>query len=420
MAHREAARAAARLQQWPEAGEFLARGAAAHVVMMHKMSLRSALLIDAGFAYWKGGDNTMALKQFYDGIELLEQLQPVSDSDEVFLLHKRIGHTMMWVALVSGGETPRPQFSEPPPGFCSDLDPLPSPRPTPTPFEFILADLIRFESNAGDDGPAFRKYSHRLLSSEYGLLRVRHSEIAIRRFLATLELEELLSVAIEEAYGLAFANTIRANGQLPGTRTSIVSGSARPPLDPQYHELVRVNLVFALFALAARGRLEDLPLANWRTDAARHDFLPSISGFMDLAEGIFVSKVVNAEHLIQSGQGDWTNQLMAAIPVGIADDSGPLLTLQCQALWIHYVGKLPYRKLIEHDIAALVERTWKRLTERPFLFAHPRLSLSEIQTALASPAKGWKKVKEILLAASNSVRLPGNDWSRQAIVDLQD
>jgi hypothetical protein len=93
--HRQAAVAAARLNQWGEAADWLrsARALADHV---NQATYCAGLLIDEGYARWKGGDNRAALQCLVEGLANIDRLPPDDADEGAYLLRKRAGHTILW------------------------------------------------------------------------------------------------------------------------------------------------------------------------------------------------------------------------------------------------------------------------------------------------------------------------------------
>ena len=120
--HRLAAVAAARLDEWTEAADWLqsARGLADDV---NQTIYCAGLLVDEGYARWKGGDNRAALACLVEGLCAIDQLASDKSDDNIYLLRKRAGHTLMWMANTTAGKQPA-GFEAPPPACCSSLEPV--------------------------------------------------------------------------------------------------------------------------------------------------------------------------------------------------------------------------------------------------------------------------------------------------------
>lgn len=414
--YRLAAISAAKLDLWGESADLLVR-ASSSATKFAQQNFRVALLIDAGFAFWKAADNEKALKYLAEGIEELDGLQAKADTDEVFGIQKRAGHTVMWVSALADGKTPPSQFKEPPPACCSSLNDIPADRPEATPIEFIIANLVEFEESGKGRTDLFRHYTKRLLSSRYSLIRFTHSMLAITHCLRTLDLDGLVESAIEQAHGLVVARKQTAGEGKPNTQSLIEEN--RPQLDAAHDELARSTIVFGLFALVARGLIESIPLARWRRDAIRLNAPPSVEKLLDTIEGVFLSKTIDANQLVKTSSA-WTDNSVASLLVGTADDTEPWVAIQCHALWAYYFNSLPNRLVVADDVATLVSRVWTRLSERTFLLVNPRASVPAIRTALDSSATGWSKVKVILTAALEAVNLPQNHWVRSSIGNIRE
>ncbi|MDP6926434.1 MAG: hypothetical protein QGG84_05040, partial [Rhodospirillales bacterium] len=122
VSYRAAAIAAARLVYWDESAELFLAGTK-RIPAGGQATFRIGMIMDAGFAYWKAGNNAQALFCFATGIEELDRIQTGADVDPGYSLQRRASHTLMWVnIIVSGSSTTN--FSEPLPGFCSQFDPM--------------------------------------------------------------------------------------------------------------------------------------------------------------------------------------------------------------------------------------------------------------------------------------------------------
>ena len=159
--HRRAAIAAARLAKWVEAADWLrsARGRADD----NQATYCAGLLVDEGFARWKGGDNPGALDRLVEGLTAIDRL-PADDVDEsAYLLRKRAGHTIMWIANTAAG-TPPKDFLEPPPACCSSLEPMKDAKVPSTPSDVMWAHILEFEFVAELGDEQFRAHEPRTQS----------------------------------------------------------------------------------------------------------------------------------------------------------------------------------------------------------------------------------------------------------------
>ena len=88
--HREAAIAAGRLGEWDELADRL-RGARDLAKDVDQATYCAGLLVDEGYAHWKGGEDGSALRCLTEGLIAIDGL-PSDDADEkVFLFAKESG-----------------------------------------------------------------------------------------------------------------------------------------------------------------------------------------------------------------------------------------------------------------------------------------------------------------------------------------
>ena len=144
------------------------------------------MLIDSGFAYWKSGDNSRALLLFRHGLKELDAMQDQCNTDPVYSLQNRVGHTGMWVHNMTAGRSVRGDFSEPTAGFCSDFEPLPEGKRRVTPIDYILVSFVEFEEASGLGDELFRTYLERGRNSPYLVVRISMLDRNFRRRIKNL------------------------------------------------------------------------------------------------------------------------------------------------------------------------------------------------------------------------------------------
>jgi hypothetical protein len=370
------------------------------------------MMIDAGFAYWKSGDNVRAAESFGVGIEILDQLQDRATSEPVRSVQRRAGHTLMWVAATQEGKSPE-QFSEPPAAFCSNLEP--SQDSALTPFDFLVENLVKFEQNAEAGDALWERYNNRLRFSPFVVVRVTHADVNLRRCLRTLKMDALLSVTVDIVEGLVLGQEFRKKGYGP---TEQLPSDAHADLS-SHLDMIRFFLVLGVNAVAARGDLGSLPLEQWRHDATSRGVSAEVAEFLATASALFITHTATAwETLRAPPSGQWSCQDLAAIALSVADDTDPRQMIVSHGLLVSHLLTFGKRDLLQDDLARIVCQAWKRLSDRPFLLRNPGHSVPEIEAAIASDLTGLRKVKAVLQAALQAVSLPPGDKARDAINDM--
>lgn len=416
-AHRDAALSAARLGQWDEAARFFSEGAK-RASSSEQDAFRAGMLVDAGFAYWKAGDNVAAVESFAAGVGILDQLRDGAAAEPVRSVQRRASHTLMWVSVIAEGRSPG-QFVEPPAAFCSNLEPLAEPIPSLPPLDFVIEHLLHFELSATAGDTCWRQYDTRLRNSPYVVILVSHSELNVRRCLATLDMIGLMSAAIDLAENLEFARHHLAEER-----------GAAEPLPPkeraeftyQQAEMVKGQLFLGVHALAARGTLDRVPVAEWRETASARGVEASLATFLDTSADLFRSTRGSAWAFFgQPPSGQWWCRGLAALALSVADDTQPLQMIWCHGDLVSYLVQtlpplgIPLRNIIAKDLELIVTQAWRRLAGRPFLLRSPMATVPAIESAIDSPTIGWNKARAVLRAALQGVSLPSDNPARIAI-----
>jgi hypothetical protein len=123
-----------------------------------------------------------------EGLTAIDRL-PADDADEsAYLLRKRAGQTIMWIANTAA-RTPPKDFSEPPPARWSSLEPMKEARVPSTPSDAMWAYILEFEFVAELGNEQFRAHEVRLKASRHGLIRFTFDRLRLRRRLRGLTLE---------------------------------------------------------------------------------------------------------------------------------------------------------------------------------------------------------------------------------------
>ena len=212
--HRLAAIAAARLGEWTDAADWL-HGARARADDATQETYCAGLLVDEGYARWKGGEVHAALHCLVHGLIAIDRLPPDDANESAYLLRKYAGHTIMWIANAAAGIPPK-EFSAPPPALCSSLEPIKELESPSTPSDLIWAHLVEFEFAAELGDEQFRAHEAQLKASRYGLIRFMFNKLRLRQRLRTLVLDNFVEVVGDWVKSLSLCQSPTTRGTVWG------------------------------------------------------------------------------------------------------------------------------------------------------------------------------------------------------------
>jgi hypothetical protein len=178
------------LGEWIESADQL-RNARALAHEATQATYCAGLLVDEGFARWKGGDNRGALDCLVPGLVAVDRLASDDIDEGAYLLRKRAGHTMMWIASNAAG-TPPKEFAEPPPAFCSGMEPVKEPRGPSTPSDAMWTHVLQFEFAAELGNEQFRAHETRLETLRFGIIRFTFDRLRLQYRLRNLVFDDFV------------------------------------------------------------------------------------------------------------------------------------------------------------------------------------------------------------------------------------
>ena len=411
---RDAAIAAERLCEWAEAADWLA-DARQRTGEGGNPEYEAALLIDEGYARWKAGDSKTALSRFAAGIEALEKLPSDDIDDRAYILRKRAGHTLMWVAAATK-DVPTGEFVEPPPGCCSSFDPVAGPRGPSTPHDMMWTHLVDFELESDLGDKILRQHEARLALSPFGIVRTNFGFVRVKHRIRRLLLDDLIEVAVALAEATEIYRQYYVDGGL--------GGADPPPSNPEVlaeselsTDYILAVLTGCLFAVAARGTITPVLLATWRAAVEKIRAAPKIEAWLDVAEGLFVTATADAQAAMQDNSFPWC-QVLATLYIATDETCRPEAMLSAHVCWVNTLRGLENSIIPLSDIESIVIKSWLRLTDRPFLLKAPSATVPDLKRACANPERGWREVGRVLSAAQYAVPASVPQTVRDAIRGL--
>lgn len=398
--HREAAVAAARLGKWNESAEWL-RTARELADDINQPTYCAGLLVDEGYARWKGGDDHSALHCLVEGLIAIDRLASDDADPGAFLLRKRAGHVIMWIAHTASGITLGDLF-EAPAAWCSSLEPMKEVNTPSTPSDSMWAHIIEFEFAAELGADQFSVYEDRLKMSRFGLVRLPFNQLRLQHRLRHLNLTDFVEVVVDWVESFELCRTYYMQGGL----------SAADPLPAEVTtvdkrqlnaDLILNGMLNAVIVSAARGVVMEHLLATWAVSSNRVGLSATIDPWLQFVEALFVKNTIDPVKTVRerSLSGPW--RAVASIRIAIDSAVAPEELLAIHAYWIDALPNETVRLLPLPDIERLISSAWLRLCGRSFLLRAPAVTVPVLQQACASSATGWQKIAEVLIAACDAV-----------------
>jgi hypothetical protein len=168
-------------------------------------------------------------------------------------------------------------------------------------------------------------------------------------------------------------------------------------------EFVLVGMLSALFALAARGSMTRDTLDWWRAGAVSAGLSSSLGPWLDLVDALFVSHTLNAESAMRDTSLPWPFQAAASIRYAIDEQASPAGLLTTHDYWANAIPKSDSQTFALPDVELIVARAWLSMADRPFLLRAPASTVPALRRACSGSSTGWRKIGEILMAASDAV-----------------
>ena len=414
--HRQAAVAAARLDQWTKSADWL-RSAREVADNVSQATYCAGLLVDEGYARWKGGDNCTALNCLVNGLAAIDRL-PSDDVDEnAYLLRKHAGHTIMWIANTAAGSPPI-EFSAPPSACCSSLEPVKEAKVPSTPIDAMWAQVLEFEFVAGLGDEQFRAHEARLKASSYGLIRFTFDQLRVQRRLCSLALDDFVEVVGDLTESFILCQRYYKDRGL-GAADPVPSDATTPDRQQFDAEFVLIGMLNAIFVLAARSAITSQVLEQWRASAELAGLSAIIMPWLDFVEALFVSNTLNAETAVRDQSLAWPWQAVASVRVAINGATRPAELLTIHGYWADVLPKAAKGLFVLAEIQHLVTGAWQRLSKQRFLLRAPAVTVPALLQACASPSTGWSKIGEVLTAACDVVPTTVPSEFRERFRDLK-
>lgn len=337
-----------------------------------------------------------------------------------FALQKLAGHIVLWIRNEVTGDDDNRQ-AEPVLGCCSNPDYDSKIKELPrSPAELTIVHVIEVEHRLGmalSTKPLFASIlqMNRMPALEMKLALIELEQIyRHRRFGDLLAALEAMKASLERA---------RAQQRMQQNFLAEFRGHVEPQDRMQMG--TEHFLLCALTAqLLSEGSADDV-IRAWKQSSDT-----AYSGRYTNAINNVVAAVAAtsdcAGYVLRNATCDAFSRIVAAHIILVSSPTAPDLSVYAQAAYITWLsrtdGKIALKEIVP-VLSSSFAKTWEHHLSQTALLRNPRLTVPDIQAALAYQPDGPEKIRQILRAASSAtgVRVPPEslNWLQDVDVNRQ-
>jgi tetratricopeptide (TPR) repeat protein/DNA replication protein DnaC len=399
---RMAAVASSRLGNWEKAAHLFI-DAYARAKEQDDDERAAGFLSDAGYAWFRAGNNVNAVKAFVEAQTTADRLSDSKDDLMAFSAKRSLGALLYWLANSLMGE---PVDSRPPPaGMCSNPDPSEKLRDLPDvnpEAPWLLLGQIEGCLRTGVDvtTPIIRRLRNSSLSASAMFL----ADAEIKSAFQNLKFEHLPSQCMK----LTREYLLLRESQPESQRVPLGNSSPDPNVFHVNDARIGADVfVDALVSLAGRSGIKKRVFEAWRKDAS---LLPAKDAFSELFD--LIERNIRADRRtavgIMKSEASRVPRMVASLRVATFKSSSVDELLYAGIVLLETLPRDGWIRECEEGLANLFTKQWLEAVKLPASLRSPRLTVPEIQAAcLSDKDRGLQKAARILLAAlgAGSVRV---------------
>ena len=385
---------AAELFQW---GSHWAReGALQHTA--------SGLKFDAAYAFYKAlkfGEMCLAMR---DGLEQLPGHADPEAEFNRFALQKLAGHVVLWIRNEVIDDDDNKQ-AEPILGCCSNPDYDPKIKQlSPSPAPLTIIHVVELEHRLGLALETKMRFGPALRASNIPVIAMKLAMMELEQVYRHRRFGDLLAAldGIKHSLERARAQQRAGQGVLEEFHGSV---------EAQDHIQLGVEyfLLCALTAQSLNGDSDDL-IANWRTSNLTA-FAGRYTGAVDNVVSAIAATSDQAGYVLRNASIPLFSRLVGAHVVLVSPPVAPDLSTYAQAAYIAWLSRSDVKGALRETLPVLSAsfgKAWIHHLSQRALLNSPKVTIPEIEAAIAYTPEGAEKIKRVLRAASvaTNVRIP--------------
>lgn len=385
----DAARAAAKLGDIQKALSFFIGGSEVAMTTHNKI----AFLFDAGFCYWKMGDNPRAFKYFMEVVNLLQNEQKNSAKNPLFTIQKRLGYILSSIGKFSDGalDLSLPELVGLVSNFFNTLEEDGELKQTP--IEYIIFALLQFEvsENLGKEG--YNMFYH---------------AIEKKPELQTAYLSSVTKKALEEDDAALFAEAILGY--------VMMLESSSPKLIVK-NDLLKDYFILASVVLLEKNKLSQRVIELWKEALNKNQYF-YLDHWFKAVIGILISKDVEAEEVMQrifvDIKEDELLRYIAALSI-INDNltSSPVNLIDCQSFILErYKAFGKSEPSFATSFGKMVTKSWLRMIKNyPKYLVKLDENISGIHDLLQGEINDFDGIVKVIRAVRVVVNMHENSFT---------
>lgn len=403
-AFRKAAIAAGKAGDFSRAAELFLRGShwAQDGGMKHTAS---GLLFDAAYAFYQANKVDQMCLAMRQGLgELIGQPDPETEFNR-FALQKLAGHVVLWIRneVISDDDN---RQAEPVLGCCSNPDYDSKIKRLPrSPAELTVVHVIELEHRLGMALSTKALFASILQVSRMPVLEMKLAFVELeqvyrqRRFGDLLAALEAMRASLERA---------RAQHRMQQNVLEAFQGQVEPQDRTQLG--TEYFLLCALTAQVLSGGSADSLISVWKERSEKSHSGRYANAIDNLVAAVAAASE-GAGYILRNASRDAFSRIVAAHIILVSPPTAPDLSAYAQAAYIAWLSRTDIKTALREILPVLsasFAKTWEHHLAQTALLSNPRLTVPDIQAALAYQPNGPEKIWQILRAASaaTGVRVP--------------
>lgn len=404
--YRHAGVASARLGNYSLAADFFEAGAG-HEAIFPLDYMQCGFWVDAAYVAYIGNDYARSIKNFASAALLLSSQR--NNSEFKWKAQRKLaGHVVLWINRQVDGRWN--DLAKPPFGICSDGSPHEGLQDLhDTPALLTILFIMILEDHLTGEAEIYSKFKYIFYTQETRPFQFFYTNLAIKKVFRAFDFYSFPELLLRWKHAsLETSDMLADSVHLPQDERSDMKPCVDVPIR------CALNAAIALWGMHGKA-VEDL-FVSWKLskidDAEVRQAIKEVEGYWQ-SMSAQAATILIKDH----GKPAYQRQTAAAYILS-HNDTLPDTSVFAQTGLFLFFNAVVTRDWIAPCLPFILERysqMWKRHLKEPALLRYPKLSVSEIESALALPEPSIEKLIKILDVGSYAARVNLFDGWRDSL-----